>query len=332
MAQGTGNFSKAIMTAVGPSLERYYGGGQILWVGNRSGLPSGDGSRPTYPLATLFGTSGALAKLNATTNRGHVIFVLPGHAESISSADHASAGGAANCFAIVGLGRGTARPTFTWTTATSTWLLDTANVWIDNCNLYLAGAHATGAALTVAAPFTVSAPGCGFRRNSIWAGFEDDRAVTIGITTTADANQFTFGGKNPEDGNIVRGDAVAGATLTTTFLRIVGGDSHVIANNDIIAGTSSAAVGPIQNLTTAATNSYIADNSVQNNAASSTACITWALASSTGWIARNNCRNMTDGSFAHLVVTSGDMQLFANNGVNNSNESNRVLFLGTASA
>lgn len=326
------SFSKNLQLAIAPSLERYYGGGEILWVGNRSGLPSGDGSKPEYPLATLFGTSGALAKLQGLTNRGSVIFVLPGHSESISSADHASATGAANCFAIVGLGKGTARPTFTWTIATSTWLLDTANVWIDNCNLYLAGAHATGAALTVAAPFTVSAAGCGFRRNSIWAGFEDDRGVTIGITTTAAADQFTFGGKHPEDGNTVIGSAAGGALLTTTFLQVVGGDSCVIANNNIACGTSSAAVGVVRNLTTAATNAYIADNVLQNNAASSTACLTWDLAASTGWIRNNDCRNMLDGSFAHIVVTSGDMQLFRNNGVNNSNESNRVLFLGTASA
>lgn len=326
MAAGTGNFSKMVQLAVGPALNRYWGGGQILWVCNRSGMPSGDGSKPSYPLATLFGTSGALAKLNATTNRGHVIIVMQGHAENISSADHASAQGAANCFAIVGLGTGTARPTFTWTTATSTWLLDTANIVLDNLNLYLAGTHATGAALTVAAPITVSAAGCAIRNCSMWAGFEADRAVTIGVTTTAAADQFVF-----ED-NVVRGDAVAGATLTTTFLRIVGGDSIVIRRNDIIAGTSSAAIGVIQELTTATTNITIEDNKLQNNAASSTACVTLDMAATTGWIRNNDCRNMLDGSFAHLVVTSGDLQLFRNNGVNNSNESNRVLFLGTASA
>jgi hypothetical protein len=249
--------------------------------------------------------------------------------ESISSADHASAGGAASSFAIVGLGKGTARPTFTWTTATSTWLLDTANVWIDNCNLYLAGEHATGAALTVAAPFTVSAAGCGFRRNSIWAGFEVDRGVTIGITTTAGADQFTFGGLSPEDGNIVRGSAAGGAALTTTFLRIVGGSDAVIANNDIICGTSAAAVGPI--LTTEALNVNIRNNRIQNNAASSTACITWALANSTGWISDNYMRNMTDASVAHIVVTSGDMQLFLNKLVNNANETEKTASAGTPS-
>ena len=152
------------------------------------------------------------------------------------------------------------------------------------------------------------------------------RKSHIGVTTTAAADRFAF-----ED-NVVRGEAAAGAALTTTFLRVVGGDSIKIRRNDIICGTSAAAVGPIQNLTTASTFVDISDNQVQNNAASSTACITWALASSTGWIRNNDLRNMTDGNFAHIVVTSGAMQLFRNNGVNDNNESNRVLFLGTASA
>ncbi len=104
----------------------------------------------------------------------------------------------------------------------------------------------------------------------------------------------------------------------------------VITDNDIACGTTSAAVGPIQNLTTVSTTCDISRNKVQNNAASSTACITWALASSTGWIADNKCRNMTDANLAWIVVTSGDMQLDNNKGVNNSNET--AILIGTPSA
>jgi hypothetical protein len=53
------------------------------------------------------------------------VFVLPGHAENISAADQMS-----NLVAgtrIMGLGDGPARPTFTWTAAAATFLLDQAN-------------------------------------------------------------------------------------------------------------------------------------------------------------------------------------------------------------
>jgi hypothetical protein len=291
--------------AVNDALNKYWGGGEILFVGNRTGLPSGDGSSWNYPLATL---ALALAKLQGTTGRGHVIFVLPGHAESVSSADYFYGTDTANSFTIVGLGKGASRPTLTWTTATSTWLIDTANVQIDNMILKL---EPTTGTVNVAAPITISAAGCGIRNCRIACGTDANNKVTIGITTTAAADDFVF-----ED-NDVFGAALA---TCTTFLRIVGGARARIRRNYITAGTTAAAVGVIQNLTTAATNALISDNVLHNSAASSTACITFALASSTGTIEYNRCRNMTDGSNAQIVVTSGDMQLFENRGVNNSNE------------
>lgn len=305
------------------------GGGKIFYV-HSSGASALNGLPPgMVGSSDGFFQSVNVALAGCRAGRGDKIICLPGHAESIAAADAWSNLGSSTDVEIIGLGRGTNRPTFTWTVAGSTLLMDAANFRIRNCRLFLAGAHATGSALTVAAPITVSAAGCGISQCSIWAGFEAARIVTIGITTTAAADYFHFGGPTETDGNVVRGNPLA---VGTTFLQVVGGDSHLIANNDIVYGTSSAAVGPIRNLTTEATNVNIRDNQIQNNAASSTACLTWALANSTGWIVRNQCRNMLDGSFAHIVVTSGDMQLFLNNGVNNSNESNRVLFLGTASA
>ena len=61
-------------------------GGKIFWVGNRSDLPAGDGSKPEYPLSTI---NAALAK--CVSGRNDVVYVLPGHAENISAADAWSA-------------------------------------------------------------------------------------------------------------------------------------------------------------------------------------------------------------------------------------------------
>lgn len=313
----TASYGNPAPAGISGGLNTYWGGGQVLFVGNRSGLEAGDGSNPRRPLSSLVGTGGALAKLQATTNRGHVIFILPGHAESVNAADWASATGAADSFAIVGLGVGTSRGTLTWTTATSTWLLDTANVTLDNLNL---GLEPTTGTVTVAAPISVTAAGVSIRNCWIATGTDSSNKVTIGITTTTAAADFTF------ENNRVIG---AAAATMTTFLRLVGTARTVVRNNTIICGTTAAAVGPVQVLTTACTNFVIDWNFIQNNATSSTACITAAVASSTGFIQRNFCRNMTDASVAWIVVTSGDVQLFQNYGVNNSNETG--ILVGTPS-
>jgi hypothetical protein len=314
---GATSFGMPVAPGVQSALDLFWGGGKVLWVGNRSGLPASDGSDPTKPLSTLFGTGGALAKLQATTNRGHVIFVLPGHAENVALADTAVDTGAANTFAVVGLGKGAARPTFTWTTATSTWLFDTTNVRLVNLILQM---EPTTGTVNVAAPITVSTSGCGIHFCKINCGTDANNKVTIGITTTAGASDFEF------TDNIVKGAALA---TCTTFLRLVGTAATRIERNIITCGTTSAAVGPIQELTTACTDLFIDRNYVHNNAASSTACITAPVAATTGWITNNACRNMTDASNAQIVVTSGDVQLFDNKGVNNSNET--AILLGTAS-
>ena len=269
----TASYGNPNPAGIAGGLESYWGGGDVLFVGNRSGLPARDGSSPASPMSSLVGTGGALAKLNATTNRGHVIFVLPGSAYSVDAADWASATGAADSFAIVGLGSGTSRPTFTWTTATSSWLFDTANFKIDNCRLFLAGAHAAGAALTVAAPITVSAAGCGILNCDIWWGFDADQIVAIGITLGTAADHFKF--------NKNRCYAETAAVPTTTFLRLTGADQLEIIGTHIVGPGSTTAIGPVQQLTTACLKSTIVESIFQNTLAASTIAFT-AIAGCTG--------------------------------------------------
>jgi len=256
----------------------------------------------------------ALAQV--VSGRGDIIYVLPGYTETISAADQWSNLGTATDVTIVGMGHGSNRPTLTWSTNSSTMLMDSAGFSITNMILQL---EPTTGTVNVAAPITVSANSCAITNCRINCGTDANNKVTIGVTVTG-ANDFVF------TGNQVRGAALA---TCTTFLRLTNCANPVIQNNDIIAGTTAAAVGPIQELTTACTGVLIDSNWVQNNAASSTACITMGLASTTGWISNNKLRNMTDGSNAQIVVTSGDVQLFQNFGVNNSNET--AILLGTPS-
>ena len=259
----------------------------------------------------------ALSSNSVVSGRGDVIYVLPGYTETISGADAWSGLGSKTDVTIIGMGHGTNRPSFTWSTAGSSVLFDTANFCLYNCQL---GLEPTTGTVTVAAPITVSAPGCVISSNWIATGTDANNKVTIGITVTTGGDNFEFAN------NRVRG---AAAATMTTFLRFTNVANPSVHHNDIICGTTAAAVGPIQELTTVCTNANISYNLIQNNAANSTACITWALASSTGWITWNSLRNMTDASVAHIVVTSGDMQLDRNFGVNNSNETG--LQVGVAS-
>ena len=275
MPSAAATFTKQLHQSISDKLDQYYGGGQILYVCNRGvpdAAPAGDGSSPRYPLSSVFAAGGALAKLNGEVKRGSVILAMPGHTENVAVASAASLAAAASNFAICGLGRGSDRPTFTWTTATSSWLFNTTNMGIANCRLFLAGPSAAGA-LTVAAPITVSADGCFINDCEIHWGWDADSIVGIGITTTAGATRFRFN----------RNDCYAetAAVPTTTFLRLTGTDLLEIDGTRIIGPGSTTAIGPVQQLTTAMLKANIKNSIFQNILAASTIAFT-ALAGSTG--------------------------------------------------
>lgn len=101
--------------------------GQTFWVYNGTALSPGqrggsDGNNGTFdsPFATLDYAIG-----RCTANRGDIIFIKPGHAETLSAAAAITADIAG--VAIVGIGSGLLRPTFTLDTAATTNILVSAN-------------------------------------------------------------------------------------------------------------------------------------------------------------------------------------------------------------
>lgn len=267
---------------VAAGMARYWGGGDVIWVGNRSDQKAGTGYSPNDPMSSPLT---ALAALNGSTSRGHVIFVNPGSSFSVDVADWASATGAANATAIVGLGIGTSKPAFTWTAAGSTWLLDTANFAIDGCRLFLAGANAAGSALTVAAPFTGSAPGCVLRNNDIFFGFDADQIVTIGIALGTASDDFVF------ENNTCIGETAAECT---TFMDINGCDRMIMRNNYIAGATSSTTVGIVRHVTTASLNIQWENNTFINRKAVSAHAVT-GLAGVSG-VSKNDTYMVLDTS------------------------------------
>lgn len=231
----------------------------------------------------------------ARSGRGDYVVVFPDHTENISSADQMSSLVAGT--KIVGLGTGNLRPTFTWTAATSTFLFDVANVSLDNCILKLCDTGNAG--VTVAAPITVSAAGCSITNCRIMFGGDADDIVTIGITTTAAADDFSF------VNNICYG---ATAAECTTFLRLVGADRFYMKDCLILGATSSTSVGVLQMLTTASTDVYIENCSFANRKAASIHAAT-GMAAATG-IVKDCAFAILDDSTLPGWETEGNLQFF----------------------
>lgn len=235
---------------------------------------------------------------------GDVVFVMPGHVESVSTANflsHLVAGAK-----IIGLGDGNLRPTFTWTTATSTVLLNVANVAIHNCILKLEPGAGT---VTVAAPITVSAAGCSITNCRIMFGTDATNLVTIGITTTAAgddlllANLECFG---------------ATAAECTTFLQCVGADRLKILNCRITGATSSTGVGLIRFLTTASLDVSVDQLMVRNNKAASIVAIT-GMAGVTGVMDNVLMVTLANDNLTNCFGTSlGSLSFGANCKVSNN--------------
>jgi len=108
--------------------------GEVFYVNNSSvlaknGIAGSDSNPGTYqkPFRTV---DGAMAYCKA--GRGDVVFVMPGHAETLSTATALNLDVAG--VAIVGLGAGNSRPTFTLDTATTTTIpVSAADITIANC-------------------------------------------------------------------------------------------------------------------------------------------------------------------------------------------------------
>jgi hypothetical protein len=296
---------------------RGWGGGRILYVCSAGGPEGryGDGTDIDAPLDSVFAADGALAKLNDRSNKGDTIVVLAGHSEDVSAADMASETGSAANFSIVGLGRGTERPSFTWTAAGATWLFDTAGVELANCRLFLAGTHVTGAALTVAAPITVSADNCRIVHNEIYWGFEADKIVGDGIIVTGDS--FVFAGN--------KAHALAAAVPSNAFMALTGADDCVIEDNDIVGATDGTTRGVVYGVTTESLRMRVRRNTMVNLLASSTIAFS-PLASSTGVAIEN--KFVVDTGI--LPITAGILEWHENYCCNDAGETGALV--GAASA
>lgn len=234
------------------------------------------GLTPDDPLASL-----AYAITLCTNNKNNIIYLMPGHTENVGSA------GAIACskagITIIGLGNGSDRATFTWTTTGSTWTITAANVTIKNINCAVSVDE-------VVSLFSVSAANVTFDGVNFRAVGGSAQAIQFLLTTAAADNltitncrhyQLTAAGAAQKWIELVGCD----------FARIVDNTFFIVANastsSHLISGSTAVVyceiarnnclfiggtIDKVINLVTGSTG-LIADNRIGSGTAVATAAV-----------------------------------------------------------
>jgi hypothetical protein len=270
--------------------------GNVYWVYNGTALlPSqrggSDANKGTFnsPFATL-----NYAISQCVANRGDIVIIKPGHAESVISATALNFNVAG--VAVIGLGTGTNRPTFTFTTAnTATIPVTAANMSVQNC-VFVANF------LSIASPFTIAA-GAEFAVQGNY--FKDTSSVlnflnivrSTGAANTADGLTF--------NDNVV--DNLGVTSNNTTVLTANTIDRLTMQRNTLKwAVQNNTAIGVIVT-TGILSNALITDNYGYrpNTTTAGGSFINMGGTTSTGWVARNNIQTLTTTTDLLYTTTVG---------------------------
>lgn len=273
------------------------GAGKVIWVGNATGLPAGDGSSPMYPCSSLLtATTGGLAKTNGQPNC--TIYILPGHIESIAASTNMStlAGAGAIGTQIIGIGVGRMRPRFNWTAAASALLTNLQGTWIRNCFLDLNNTAAT----VVTAAITMSAADCGWDTVEFFPNTSATQLTTTAITIASGANRCAF------VGSIANSETFA--TNPTNFITTTAAVDALTMIDCKWQTAVNTTTNGVVNLANAPTNVYMENVSCMNKKASSTVSMI-ASASTTGTInaGTQSITNATGGATA--ISTPGNLNM-----------------------
>lgn len=270
--------------------------GKVFWLSNNStGLLAGqrggsDQNRGDFnsPFSTL---AGALAQCVA--NRGDVIFVKPGHSETVSSSTALSLSVAG--VAVVGLGSGSNRPKWTIDTANTATINVTAdNVSMQNCQII-------GNFLSIAAAFTV-------------ASAKNFTLQDVEIRDTSSVLNFlnavkSTGAANTADGLTLINTSWKGLGTTSVNAFVLSAndiDSLTVKNCNVkLARTADAAAIVIS--AGVLTNADIGDNRVYTaqTATSNGSLINVGGTTSNGWVYRNFVQTLTTTSDKLFTTTVG---------------------------
>ena len=246
--------------------------GAILFVSSVSGADSvSRGQNPDAPLATLDYAIGL-----CVANAGDVIYLLPGHAESVIAAagivfDVAGV-------TVIGLGEGALRPTITFTTAT------TADIDIDAANVTIENVRFQSGVAALAAPIDVNAANFTMRKCRVMVDAAANHPLIV-VLTDAAANGIVI---RDCDFDLEYDNAVTPLIVTTArnvAIRLVGSDYAKIEDNAI---SGNFTVSCIDSLTTACRGVQINRNRLRNVQTTNIAGIIDLVAGTTGVVANNS--------------------------------------------
>lgn len=203
-----------------------------------------------------FASSGMLVStLNAglarcRSGQGDIVYVLPGHAESISTADFMSSLVAGTQIISAGRPGASNNPTFTWNTTTAaTFLLDVADVTLMGLTLVMGGAD------NVTAPITVTGTGCTIAGCLINGGTTSALECAIPITVSTGANDCTIVGNR---------FTTTGGAVNTNCISVGAAVARTIITNNHFFTTLSSATGGVISVGAAATDLDIGWNRMRN--------------------------------------------------------------------
>jgi hypothetical protein len=272
--------------------------GKVVFLNNSGVLPvngigASDLNPGTYhrPFSTLSAAVSA-----CTANRGDMIMVMPGHAETISSSTALTLSTAG--VLIVGMGQGTKRPTFTLDTAnTSTINVTADNIGFINCR-FIANFLAVAACFTLTTAKFFSLSQCTFDDTSAILNFA--KIVNTGSTDNA------ADGLNIENCKILS----AHATNAFSVFAAVGNMAKVTVKNNYIKSVTTNAAAAICPITAGKvlTNVEISGNSINTVGAAGTTTgllITTNGSTNSGLISNNYIQNLDATSPILVTASSG---------------------------
>ena len=195
--------------------------GSIFFVDSVTGVNSvGGGRNPDAPLATLDYAIGL-----CTASKGDMIYVMPGHSETIAAADGWDADVAG--IKIIGLGWGDLRPTFNFTATASDVAIGANNVWVENLR-FVAGVSAVVRGVNIEGKTGVVFRNCEW----YWGGTTGWDFVTA-LRLAAGSSRLTVDGCK-----FLAEPAVAGAAQA---VYLVGASHNVRVQNSEFMGDHSTA-------------------------------------------------------------------------------------------
>lgn len=277
--------------------------GQVFWVYNGTALLPGqrggsNGNKGTFdsPFSTLDYAIG-----QCTANRGDIIMVKPGHAETVSSATALALDVAG--VAIVGLGVGSNRPTFTLDTAT------TATIGVTAANMSMINCVISANFADIVSAFTVTADDFTLDRCDIVA-----TATNMNFLHVIDTNTTN----NSADGLTVTNCYWHEPDAATLAFALVDGSNARwnISDNVMVTGNATADTAALFTIATGKdlTGLRVLRNNIDvTGNATSTAglLITTDGTAGTGIIAYNNLKHL-DATTEILITATHTYGLFEN--------------------